>query len=485
MRLHLPALPSGKPGSRRALVVLTAVLGLSGADLATLSATADGIERTFDIGNTAFGLLVSVVTLVGGLCTVPAGVLVDRFRRTRMLAVGVAVWSVAMALSGAAQSYVWLLLSRATLGALIAIAGPTVASLTGDYFPARHRGRVYSLILSGELIGTGLGVLIAGQISGVTSWRVAMWVLVPMSLLLGWFAWRLPEPERSGRRTAPGGIDRDAAGRDPAGRDPAGGGAASRDAAGQDRVHHLVVGSDIEPRRELVLTEEPTNRSVWWAVRYVLRVRTNVVIIVVSALGYFFFSGLRSFAILFAKHHYGLSKSSATLLILVIGAGAIIGIFAGGRASDVLLRRGHIRGRVSVAVWCFVCITPIFAVAIGTTSLYLATPLFILAAALLGAPNPALDAARLDIIHPSMWGRAEGVRTVLRSTAETVAPVSFGAVSAWLGGTAGGGLRDAFLIFLIPLLAAGLLGFLALRTYPRDVATAAASLRAVADPSRN
>ena len=28
-----------------------------------------------------------------------------------------------------------------------------------------------------------------------------------------------------------------------------------------------------------------------------------------------------------------------------------------------------------------------------------------------------LDAARLDIIHPALWGRAEGVRTVLRMLA--------------------------------------------------------------------
>lgn len=43
------------------------------------------------------------------------------------------------------------------------------------------------------------------------------------------------------------------------------------------------------------------------------------------------------------------------------------------------------------------------------------------------------------------------------------------------------GLADMFLLFLLPLVAAGLLALPALRTCPRDVATAAASIEAVDD----
>jgi hypothetical protein len=44
--------------------------------------------------------------------------------------------------------------------------------------------------------------------------------------------------------------------------------------------------TDIEPQSELLLLTDPTHRPVWWAMRYVLRVRTNIVISVASALGY-------------------------------------------------------------------------------------------------------------------------------------------------------------------------------------------------------
>jgi hypothetical protein len=51
-----------------------------------------------------------------------------------------------------------------------------------------------------------------------------------------------------------------------------------------------------------------------------------------------------------------------------------------------------------------------------------------------------------------------------------------------LGG-GGAGLQAAFLIFLVALPAAGGMGLLALRSYPRDVATAQASIDRLDDDS--
>jgi hypothetical protein len=73
-----------------------------------------------------------------------------------------------------------------------------------------------------------------------------------------------------------------------------------------------------------------------------------------------------------------------------------------------------------------------------------------------------------------MWGRGEAGRTALRSFFEGGAPLLFGALSDWLGGGASG-LEWTFLIMLLPMLAAGALAIAARRSYPRDVATAAAS----------
>ena len=96
----------------RVVVTLAAVLGLSGADTGTVSATAGNLERAFGVGNTQIGVLLSVVGLVGALVTIPAGILADRTRRTRLLGGSIVVWAAATALSGVATSYLWLLLAR-------------------------------------------------------------------------------------------------------------------------------------------------------------------------------------------------------------------------------------------------------------------------------------------------------------------------------------------------------------------------------------
>ena len=96
---------AGGPARARVVLILAAVLGLNGADLATVSAITSNLERAFHIGNTSIGVLASVVALTGAVFTLPAGILVDRVSRTRLLAISVAAWSVAMVFCGAAPSY--------------------------------------------------------------------------------------------------------------------------------------------------------------------------------------------------------------------------------------------------------------------------------------------------------------------------------------------------------------------------------------------
>jgi hypothetical protein len=108
-----------------------------------------------------------------------------------------------------------------------------------------------------------------------------------------------------------------------------------------------------------------------------------------------------------------------------------------------------------------------------TTSLVVAIPLYIAGAAAFSLPNPPLDAARLDVMAPELWGRAEAVRTVLRSLAVTAAPLLFGFLSTALGEGGGEALRLSFLVMLAPLATAGAILLYARRTYPEDAAAAA------------
>jgi predicted MFS family arabinose efflux permease len=469
----------GGPARARVILLLAAALGVQGADVATVSATGNDLQQAFGIGNTAIGLLVSVTALAGALGTLPIGVLTDRTRRTRLLAISIGLWAVATVFAGAATSFVWLVIARAALGVVTATTGPTIASLTGDFFPARSRARMLGYILGGELVGSGIGFVVSGEIAALVGWRFAFWWLVVPTGALVWLIWRLPEPARDGHsRLQPGQTDipdqRDV--------DPAGDtNSQAEEAQGAGEVDasagEVVRRNHVEPQRELVLTQDPTNRSLWWAVRYVLRVRTNVVIIIASALGYFYFAGLQSFAMIFVTHHYRIAQSVASVLTLVVGVGALAGVYLGGRTADRLLARGRINARVVVPAVTLFGVVIVLAPAVATTSLGLALPLLTLGAGLLGAANPPLDAARLDIIHPALWGRAEGVRSLLRTLGQAAAPLLFGWASEHVFGGGNHGLEYTFLAFLIVLIIAATLSLTAVRTYPRDVATAAESYR--------
>src|SRR3954470_23564562 len=167
----------GGPARARVIFLFGAVLALASADAATIGAVAGELQPALHIDNTEVGLLNSVTLLAGALAVLPVGFLVDRYNRIQMLAFSIFMWSAAMLWCGIASSYGNLLLARVALGAVTATAGPAIASLTGDYFPARERGRVYGYILGGEVAGTAVGFIISGSISSALSWRWAFFAI--------------------------------------------------------------------------------------------------------------------------------------------------------------------------------------------------------------------------------------------------------------------------------------------------------------------
>jgi MFS family permease len=381
-----------------------------------------------------------------------------------------------MVASATAGNFKTLLLYRVFLGIVTAAAGPAVASLVGDYFPSAERGRIYSFILSGELLGAGIGFVITGDIASL-SWRAAFVVLALPAFGLAWLMYRLPEPARGGESELLPGAGEILDARAVVGRARS---ARPEDDTVEDTTvketdaQRIAADQGIYPDEALILREDPRRMGLVSAVRYVLHVRTNVILIVSSAFGYYFLAGVQTFGVEFVKDQYRIGQALANLLLLAIGGGALLGILTGGRAGDILLRRRYLNGRILVAGVAALATVALFIPALITRSSATALPYFIGAAFFLSAQNPPIDAARLDIMPPLLWGRAEGVRTFLRTAAQALAPLIFGAVSDLLGGGRMG-LQYTFIVMLLPLTASGVVLLRGLRTYPRDVATAGAS----------
>ena len=130
------------------------------------------------------------------------------------------------------------------------------------------------------------------------------------------------------------------------------------------------------------------------AVRAVLRIPTNVILIVASACGYFYLSGVETFGSEFVKEQYHIDQVLANLLLLVVGGGAVIGVLIAGGFSDRLLRGGFLNARILVAAIAAIGATALFIPALVERSAVTAVPYLMLAALLLSAQNPPIDAAR-------------------------------------------------------------------------------------------
>src|SRR3989441_4288826 len=268
-RQHLEVFLGG-PDRTRVIFLLAAVLALSSADAATVGASAIELRQALRISNTDIGMLVGVTSLVAAVASVPFGVLADRGPRTTALGLTIFLWGAAMVWSATVSSFGRLLLARMFLGVVTAAAGPIVASLVGDLFSAGERGKIYGYILSGELLGAGIGFAVTGDIAAL-SWRAAFLILSVPAFFLAWFVFHLPEPPRTGRRrsrdlSAPTAAPETAWEAAPAETD------AQRLARAQGIVPH-----------DGMVAADPARMGLIDATRYVLKVRTNVILIVASA----------------------------------------------------------------------------------------------------------------------------------------------------------------------------------------------------------
>jgi sugar phosphate permease len=264
-------------------------------------------------------------------------------------------------------------------------------------------------------------------------------------------------------------------------------------------AHEAARRLGIEPNPDLVLHQDPRTLGVVHAVRYILSIPTNMLMIISSSLGYFFFSGLSTFALLFVRGHYHASQATAELVLGLLVAGAMVGTLVSGRVTDAMLRRGNLAVRVWVPAVCYVAAAVLLIPGLVASKLTPAVWFDVAGAAFLSAANPPLDAARLDIMPAGLWGRAESTRTVLRSIAQALAPLVFGGLADLIAGIApeqapigthpgvispgeARGLEITFLVLLSTLIAAGVFLLRARHTYPTDVATAGASQQGTGPP---
>src|SRR5262249_53878991 len=74
--------------------------------------------------------------------------------------------------------------------------GPASISLLSDYYPVQERAKRIGLYNSGALIGSALGLGVAGIFVGQWGWRAAFWMWIPLGVVTVVLLLRAPDPPR-------------------------------------------------------------------------------------------------------------------------------------------------------------------------------------------------------------------------------------------------------------------------------------------------
>ena len=154
------------------------------------------LERALGISHTQAGWLWPAFMVVYMIAAPVFGAWGDRGSRTRPIAIGVAIWSLATVLSGLARNYPQLFATRALVGIGEAAYAAIAPALLADYFPASTRGRVYAVLNMALPVGAALGYVLGGLIGHHYGWRDAFLLCGAPGMLLAAVMLALPDPPR-------------------------------------------------------------------------------------------------------------------------------------------------------------------------------------------------------------------------------------------------------------------------------------------------
>ena len=180
-----------------ALAVLTAINLFNYLDRWIVAALAESMKHSeLRLSDAQLGSLMTGF-LVVYMATAPLfGSLGDTRSRPRLLGLGVAIWSVATALTGFARSFAAMFLARAAVGIGEAAYGTISPALLADYFPREQRGRAFAVFFAAIPVGSALGYIVGGLADRYLGWRSAFFVAGVPGLVLAALVLGLCDPPR-------------------------------------------------------------------------------------------------------------------------------------------------------------------------------------------------------------------------------------------------------------------------------------------------
>jgi MFS family permease len=418
------------------ITILMLINTLKVADRELLAPLYEPVSQELGLSDLQFGVIRSATNVALVVGAIVFGLLADRWRRRDVIGLGVVCWSAITWGTGRVQSFLQLLLARASMTFFEAAFSSAAYPMVSDLVPRRSRGVVMGLLGATFAIGTVVALLVVALI-GTANWRAPFIYFGIPGILLGLLVFLfIREPPRG---------------------------------AAEDEVMEVGVY---------------TGRFSWQALKRTLRIRTALLVYLLDAC-----QGSTWWAFAFwapaylVRHQIAPDPDTAALALLPAIAGFVVGTILGGWLIDRLRRRTE-----RSAIWVsLISMAGALAMSIVVFALRDLTAVLV-AGFFLGTFGylimPAINVILYDVVPPETRSSASAADGVIISIFSAITAFAIGAVSQGAGGNLRLGFQGAATI----LLSGGLLVSLALlRTAPGDMAALReyVARRAVAEPAES
>jgi MFS family permease len=404
------------------LGVIFAANFFSYLDRQLVSALEKPLRTDLALDSVEYNLLWTLFTIGYMVCSPFIGFASDRWRRPRLFAACIFIWSIATIASGLATAKPVLYVARILIG--LGEAGCLVigSSLISDFFGPETRGRALSIFSLGLPLGGTAAFILAGLlIKWHVSWRYLFFIAGAPGFLLMGLLWTLAEPMR---------------------------GASDTGGHGHGDGHEHGHGADKGGFKEYV---------------HLLKTPTLIFVILAQAFAVIILIPLVHDGVQFFVDTRGMSPEGAriTLGMIALIAGGI-GNTLSGLIGDRLRRRTKGAYALMAGV-SFLVGYPCLLIGFTSSHRWVFLPALTLGALCIFLCMPAVNTQIANATRPTQRAMAWAMAVfILHLLGDTLSPPLFGIADRHVG------RLKAFLVFSTALIPASICCFLAARTAARD-----------------
>jgi MFS family permease len=194
------------PRERSTLVATFGGWALDGMDVMVYSFVIPTLIAAWHISKGQAGLLGTAALLISALGGWLAGLLADRFGRTRLLQITILWFAFFTFLSGFTNSFWQLLMMRGLQGLGFGGEWAVGSVLMGEAIRAQYRGKAVGTVQGGWAVGWGFAAIcytvLFSILPAATAWRAMFWIGILPALLVFYIRRNVPEPEVFNRTRA-------------------------------------------------------------------------------------------------------------------------------------------------------------------------------------------------------------------------------------------------------------------------------------------